>query len=140
METVYDPHPELYGLEHDAALLSRQHAGSRRHSKDEVVRYGPEVCERRSQVTADGNPIWFSLEHCTGIEAGLLAIDDRLDGVLLGVTDEPVGRLAVNGTEIGFAIDNCGCGLILFTRGSWLNGHRRSVAGGMVMIGKGRVR
>jgi hypothetical protein len=47
------------------------------------------------------------------------------------VTNEPVGGLAVDGTEIGFAIDDCGCDSALLIAGSWRRGDLENVLEGV---------
>jgi hypothetical protein len=42
------------------------------------------------------------------------------------MTAEPVGGLAVDGTEVRFAIDDCGCNSFLFTARSLLAAALRS--------------
>ncbi|WP_306048511.1 hypothetical protein [Oceaniradius stylonematis] len=66
---------------------------------------------RASQVAVDRNGVRRVSEHLTGIEAGLLAVDDRKDLLFLRVPDQAIGRLAVNGSEFAFTVDDRCTGL-----------------------------
>jgi hypothetical protein len=50
--------------------------------------------------------VLFVVEHNAGIEASLLAIDYREDLVLLRLTNQPVGGLAVECAEAPFTIND----------------------------------
>jgi len=55
------------------------------------------------------------------------------------MTDEPVGGLAVDGTEVRFAIDDCGCNSFLFTARSLLAAGLRSELDGFDDVESGDV-
>ena len=100
-------HSKPYGLVHETTLMRRQHAAGRRQPEDEIVRDVASTRESVGEVATDRDGVWLFIEHHPGIVTCLLAVDDREDGIQLRVTDESVGGLAVDGTEVRLAIDYC---------------------------------
>ena len=135
MQAVHDVHPKAYGLEHEAALVCRQCAAGRRNPEDEVLGQISGLRQCLDEVATDGDAVRLPVEHLAGIQASLFAVDDRADRVLLRVTNEPVGGLAVDGTEVGFAVHDCGRDAHLSTVG-WCRGQRRSDPGRMSARGE----
>ena len=133
VQTVHDVHAEFHRFKHKAPFVWRQHAARRCHAIDVEIGYTACVRQCVRKVAKDRDPVRLVAEHRAGIETGLLAVDDREDLVRLRVTDKSVGRLAVEGAEVPFAIDNRGRASFLCAD-SWPRGHHRIRVGGIVVI------
>ena len=106
VQAVDDVHPAAHRVEHDAALVRREHAAGGRHPEDEEVGDAARQRDRVREVGADRDPVRRVVEHRAGVEPGLRAVDHREDLVLLGVAHQAVGGLAVDGAEVRFAVDD----------------------------------
>ena len=108
MEPVDDAHALCHGAEHHRALVGGEHAARGGDAEDEEVRRAAGRRDRLGEVGDDGDAVGAVAEHLAGVAAGLAAVDDRQDLVALRVADEPVGGLAVDGAEVGLAVDDRG--------------------------------
>ena len=100
--------PRRMALEHDAALVRREHAAEGRHSEDEEVGDAARAGDRVREIGADRDPVRDVVEVLAGVESRLRAVDHREDLVLLGVAHQTVGGLAVGGAEVRLAVDDRG--------------------------------
>ncbi len=108
VEPVHDADALLHGAEHDVPLGRGEHAAERSDTEDQEVRLGVMQSDRCREVRDDRDVVGAVAEDIARVAAGLGAVDHRQDLVSLGVAYQPVGGLAVDGSEVGLAEDDGG--------------------------------
>ena len=98
--------PVRDAVEQHHALRGRQQPVGRRQAADEVVRDVAGVGDGLGQARQHGDAVGHAVEHGPGVGAGMPAVDDAQDLVLLGVPDQSVGGLAVLLAELALAVDD----------------------------------
>ena len=106
VQAVDDVHAPGDAVEQHDPLGRREQAVGRRHSADQVVRHLPGVRDGLGQAGEHRDAVGGAVEDLAGVGAGLPAVDDAEDLVLLGVADQPVGGLAVLLAELALAVDD----------------------------------
>ena len=108
VQAVDDVHAAGDAVEQHDPLLVRQQAVGRRQAADQVVRYAAGVRDGLGERRQHRDAVGGAVEELPGIDAGLAAVDDAEDLVLLRVPDQAVGGLAVLLAELALAVDDRG--------------------------------
>lgn len=113
VQAIHDIHSASDGIEEHDPLALREHPTRRCHPEDEVPWHESDKCQRMGKILVYGDAIGLVTEYHPGVESALLAVDYGDDLVQLGVANESVRGLAIEGTEASLAVHDGGCAPIL---------------------------
>ncbi len=104
MQPAHDVHASAHGLEDDAPIVDREQTAGWCDSEDEHARCGPCGRDCVREVSADRDVPPRFAKCLPGVAAGVLAVDDGHDLVLLGMAHQAVRGLSVDRAEVGLAV------------------------------------